>query len=124
MAVSFVLLPSGMQAVGRSWVGGGSFSRIFPSDHDGAALPLPPSFLPSFPPPSWSSSPSLGPPRNDEVEWDWPDDGLRQQQLRRAPSLFQGERNGGGERKDEKKEKEREGLDADGTRNDPQVFFG
>ena len=43
----FVLLPSEMQAVG--WLVGRwfVFSRIFPSDHDGAALPLPPSLLPS-----------------------------------------------------------------------------
>ena len=57
LVVSFVLLqfflPSGMQAsgwsVGRRFV----FSRIFPSDHDGAALPLPPSsqsLPPSLPP--------------------------------------------------------------------------
>ena len=37
-----------MQAVGWLVVRWFVFSRIFPSDHDGAALPLPPSLLPSF----------------------------------------------------------------------------
>ena len=122
----FVLLPSEMQAVG--WLVGRwfVFSRIFPSDHDGAALPLPPSlFLPSF-----LTLDGWG--RQGMMRWNGigrATDGRTSSCTSLASSSSNSKEketgdDGDGERKKEEEEKQKERERGIGwRRNDPQVFL-